>query len=90
MIYLKNQPIPFAYIGDEDSIQECKSDFIRIQKALFCYCDIYCTLEECNNIWLNYSKDVQEVWIEIPIELENIIGLIETSENFVSYEDWCL
>jgi len=83
MIYLKDQ-----IVTDEYHKQEPIEDLIRIQKALFLYRDIYCTLDECGDIWQNYSTSLSASWMDIPINLESIINFMELSDNFKSYEDW--
>jgi len=83
MIHLKDQ-----IITDEYHKLEPKEDLIKIQKALFMYRDIYCTLDECGNIWQNYSWELSASWLFIPDKLENIIKYIEGAYNFKSYADW--
>lgn len=83
MILLKNQ-----IILDESYQQEPKNDLIRVQKALFLHRDIYCTLDECGNIWQNYSSSLCASWMDIPNELIPIINRIECTYDFTSYDDW--
>ena len=83
MIHLQNQ-----IITDEYHNQEPKEDLIRIQKALVLHRDIFCTLDECGNIWQNYSWDLSASWLDIPIDLEAIIKHVESADNFKSYTDW--
>ena len=47
---------------------------IRIQKALVLHRDIFCTLDECGNIWQNYSWELSASWLDIPKDLEAIIN----------------
>jgi hypothetical protein len=83
MILLKDQKVI-----DLDHCQEPKEDLIRIQKALFLHRDIYCTLDECGNIWQYYSWDLAASWLFIPEGLECIIKQIESADNFRSYAHW--
>lgn len=75
-------------VKDESYKQEPKIDLIRVQKALFVYKDIYCTLDECGNIWQNYSWELSASWLNIPIDLESIIKHVESADNFTSYDKW--
>lgn len=83
MEHLKNQ-----IVLDEYHKQEPKEDLIRIQKALFANRDIYCTLDECGNIWQNYSWELSASWLDIPKDLESIIKCMESADNFDGYEKW--
>jgi len=83
MIELQNQ-----IITDDYHKQEPKEDLIRIQKALVLHRDIFCTLDECGNIWQNFSWELSASWIDIPYKLEDIISYIESSVDFKSYNDW--
>lgn len=76
------------HVIDEHYKMEPKKDLIRIQKALFLYRDIFCTLDECGNIWQNYSWDLSASWLDIPNSLEAIIKQIESADNFISYKKW--
>ena len=82
MIHLSEQ-----LVFDEYYTQEPKADLIRIQKALFLHRDIYCTLDECGDIWQVYSSWVCAGWIFVPTKSEDIIHYIETDYNFTNYED---
>ena len=83
MIHLHNQTIT-----DEYHNQEPKEDLIRIQKALVLHRDIFCTLDECGNIWQNYSWELSASWLDIPKNLEAIVKNVESADNFESYADW--
>ena len=83
MIYLQDQ-----IVTDEYHKQEPKEDLIRIQKALVLHRDIFCTLDECGNIWQNYSWELSASWLDIPKDLESIIKHVESADNFKSYADW--
>lgn len=83
MIHLQDQ-----IITDEYHKQEPKEDLIRIQKALVLHRDIFCTLDECGNIWQNYSWELSASWLDIPIDLEAIVKHVESADNFKSYADW--
>ena len=83
MIRLHNQTIT-----DEYHNQEPKEDLIRIQKALVLHRDIFCTLDECGNIWQNYSWELSASWLDIPKNLESIVKNVEGADNFKSYTDW--
>lgn len=83
MIHLKEQ-----MVIDEYHKQEPKEDLIRIQKALMLHRDIFCTLDECGNIWQNYSWELSASWLFIPDKMEDIIKRVESAYNFKSYEDW--
>ena len=83
MIRLHNQTIT-----DEYHNQEPKEDLIRIQKALVLHRDIFCTLDECGNIWQNYSWELSASWLDIPKNLEAIVKNVESADNFESYADW--
>jgi hypothetical protein len=83
MINLKDQ-----IVKDQYHKQEPIEDLIRIQKALVLHRDIFCTLDECGNIWQNYSLELSASWLDIPNDLEAIIKHIESAENFKSYADW--
>ena len=58
MIHLQDQ-----IVTDEYHKQEPKEDLIRIQKALMLHRDIFCTLDECGNIWQNYSWELSASWL---------------------------
>jgi hypothetical protein len=73
---------------DEDYKQEPKEDLIRIQKALFLHRDLYCTLDECANIWQQTSGSVQASWLDIPNDPQIILSFIETCYDFTSFELW--
>lgn len=81
MIHLQDQPVK-----DEYHRQEPKQDLIKIQKALILHRNIFCTLDECGNIWQNYSWEHSASWLDIPDGLEDIIKHIESCDNFKSYE----
>ena len=83
MIHLQNQ-----IITDEYHKLEPKEDLIRIQKALVLHRDVFCTLDECGNIWQNYSRELSASWLYIPNNLEAIIKQVESADNFKSYADW--
>ena len=83
MIHLKEQ-----IVIDESHKQEPKKDLIRIQKALCLHRDIFCKLDECGNIWQNYSWEKSASWLDIPADLEVIIKQIESADNFESYDYW--
>tara|TARA_R110002049_G_scaffold309180_1_gene518091 strand:- start:60 stop:320 length:261 start_codon:yes stop_codon:yes gene_type:complete len=83
MIHLQDQ-----IITDEYHKQEPKEDLIRIQKALVLHRNIFCTLDECGNIWQNYSWELSASWLDIPKDLESIIKHVESADNFKSYADW--
>ena len=83
MIELKDQKVE-----DEYHKQEPIDDLIRIQKALFLLRDLYCTLDECGNIWQNYSWSLSASWLFIPQELDTIISCIESGRDFICYKDW--
>ena len=83
MIRLENQDV-----FDEYHRLEPIEDLIRIQKALFVLRNIYCTLDECGNIWQNYSWDLCASWLDIPKDFDSIIKQIESADRFNSYEDW--
>jgi len=83
MIHLQDQ-----IITDEYHKQEPKEDLIRIQKALILHRDIFCTLDECGNIWQNYSWELSASWLDIPKDFEAIIKHVESADNFKSYADW--
>ena len=83
MIHLKEQ-----IVTDEYHKQHPKEDLVRVQKALVLHRDIFCTLDECGNIWQNCSYDVSAGWLFIPDELEDIIAYIESADSFSSYADW--
>jgi|TARA_R110000824_G_scaffold112560_3_gene261861 hypothetical protein len=83
MIRLHNQTIT-----DEYHNQEPKEDLIRIQKALVLHRDIFCTLDECGNIWQNYSWELSASWLDIPKNLEAIVKNVESADNFKSYAYW--
>ena len=74
-------------VNDESYRQEPKEDLIRIQKALFIQREIFFTLDECGNIWQNYSWNLHASWLDIPTSLEKIISFIESDSYFKSYED---
>ena len=82
MIKLSNQEV-----FDEYHRQEPKEDLIRIQKALFLHRDLYCTLDECGDIWQNYSWALAASWLNIPNDLEDIVKYIESDYSFKSYDD---
>lgn len=75
-------------VFDEYHRLEPIEDLIRIQKALFVLRNIYCTLDECGNIWQNYSGDLCASWLCIPIDFDSIVKHIESADGFKSYEDW--
>lgn len=83
MIHLQDQ-----IVTDEYHKLEPKDDLIRIQKSLFFHRDIFCTLDECGNIWQNYSWALSASWLYIPKDLESIIKQVESADNFKSYDDW--
>ncbi len=83
MIHLKDQ-----IVTDEYHKLEPKEDLLRIQKSLLFYRNIFCTLDECGNIWQNFSWDLSASWLFIPEKLEDIIKYIESADNFLSYKDW--
>ena len=83
MIHLLDQRIT-----DEYHRLEPKEDLIRIQKALVLHRNIFCTLDECGNIWQNYSWELSASWLFIPDNLEDIIKHVESADNFKSYADW--
>lgn len=83
MIHLQSQ-----IITDKYHKQEPKEDLIRIQKALVLHRNIFCTLDECGNIWQNYSWELSASWLDIPNDLEAIIKHVESADNFKSYADW--
>ena len=85
MINLKDQ-----IVIDDDYKQEPIEDLIRIQKSLFIYKDIYCTLDECGNIWQNYSWEHQASWLDIPKNMDDELKFIEKCYGFKSYKEWSL
>ena len=85
MIHLKDQEV----IEDNNRLEPIE-DLIRIQKALFLLRNIYCTLDECGNIWQEYSWSVSASWLFIPQCIESIIKNIESMDCFMSYESMLL
>lgn len=75
-------------VKDEYHKQEPKYDLIRIQKALVLHRNIFCSLDECGNIWQNYSWELSASWLNIPISLKDIIKQVESADNFKSYKYW--
>lgn len=83
MIHLQEQ-----IVTDEYHKLAPKENLIRIQKALILHRDIFCTLDECGNIWQNYSSELSASWLFIPDTLKDIIKYVESADNFKCYEDW--
>lgn len=83
MIYLHKQKVL-----DEYYKLEPKKDLLKIQKAIFIHRDIFCTLDECGNIWQNYSWSIAASWLFISDDLKTIVDEIESSDRFVSFEQW--
>lgn len=82
MIHLKNQTVKDEYYKYEPI-----EGLIRIQKALFEDREIYMTLDECGNLWQNYSWALSASWLYIP-EQKYIVSSIESSWQFESYKKW--
>ena len=83
MIKLEDQTVT-----DEDYKHEPIKDLIRIQKALFALRDIYCSLDECGNIWQNYSWYHKASWLDVPNDMGAEIKFIERCREFKSFRDW--
>ena len=83
MIRIKHQEI----IDDDYKFE--KEDLLKVQKALYLYRDIFCTLDECGNIWQQYSWELSASWLFLPKELKDIPKYIESAYGFKSYSYWC-
>jgi SH3-like domain-containing protein len=64
------------------------ADLIRIQCAIFSFRGIYCSLEECSDIWCRYSQSVYASWIFTPKKMSDIISHIESDVEFTNYENY--
>ena len=82
MIRLKDQII------EDEHYKHEREDLLRLQGALFVLRGVFCTLDECGNIWQNYSWSVAASWLFFPEKQEDIIRQIENATYFVSFEDW--
>jgi len=67
----------------KDDIVELK----RIQKALFVLRNLFCSLDECELIWLYYSSNLCASWLFVPDSFELIVDHIEGDRSFISYQN---
>jgi len=63
-------------------------DLMRLQKQLLIEEDLLCTIEDCANIWLGYSNDLQASWLFFPKDDKDIIPMIKGNSYFVSFSDY--
>ena len=64
-----------------------KEDLILIQEAIHEERGILFTLDECGDIWQNYSWSLAASWLFLP-KKEDIVGFIESSDTFESFFEW--
>jgi hypothetical protein len=62
--------------------------FMRLQRVLFEYENLYFTLKECQRIWLNYSDDLCAGWLDFPSNDDSILPRIKSSDYFTAFEDY--
>jgi len=63
-------------------------DMFRLQTQLFKQENVIFSIEECINIWQNYSWDLQASWLDMPLVDEYIIKYIKNSDGFISLLEW--
>lgn len=67
---------------DKEDIQ----GILRIQNELLIEEGLLASIEECINIWNNYSNTLFASWLFIP--QTNIVKTIKSSQDFKSFELW--
>ena len=63
-------------------------DLYRLQMVLLKEQDIVVNLEECINIWQNFSNDLSASWLFFPKKDIDILRYISSSDYFTSYSDY--
>lgn len=64
------------------------SNMIRLQNCLFKEEKIIATIEQCINIWQNYSWDLCASWLDLPKEDTDILKKIKSSYKFDNFENY--
>jgi len=70
--------------------EEYIADMNRLQKSLFEEEKLIATIEECINIWQQYSWDLSASWLDLPNDEKLILKHIKSSDYFTSFEDYAL
>lgn len=63
-------------------------DLYKLQKQLLLEENIIASLEECANIWNNYSGDLAASWLFFPALETDILKTIRSSDFFTNFEDY--
>lgn len=79
-----------AVFNDDYFTKEDFLNLFRLQKQLLIEENIVSTLEECANIWQNYSWDLSASWLFFPDRDEDILKQIKSSDHFDSFENYSL
>ena len=64
------------------------SDLKRLQSQLLSEEKFVFTIEQCANIWMNYSNDLSASWLYFPKKDEDILLEIKASDFFTSFLDY--
>lgn len=77
------------FLNEEDYYdKEDLLNLIRLQRVLLEKKDLLFSIEECANIWQNYSWDLSASWLFFPEKDYEILTHIESSHNFTDYESY--
>lgn len=61
---------------------------INLQLQLLLQETKYFDLDECFNIWSNYSDSLCASWLFFPENMYDILDTIKSADNFVSFEEY--
>lgn len=59
-----------------------------LQGSLFLERRLFCTIQECANIWQNYSSELAASWLDMPQKENKAMEVIESCRGFKSYSEW--
>ena len=82
----------YSNIEIDDMVYD-KEDLIglyRLKTQLLIEENLIATLEECVEIWQNYSNDLQASWLYFPQKDEDILRQIKSNVYFKGFDEYIL
>lgn len=75
-------------IDDNLYTKEDLLNLYRLQKQLLIEENIVASLEDCANIWANYSADLMAGWLFFPKEDKDILIYIKSQHQFTNFTEY--
>jgi len=70
--------------------KEDLTNLYKLQNILLIEENLVATLEECIDIWQNYSNDLQASWLCFPSKNEDILRQIKSNVYFKGFDEYIL